>query len=428
MNITIIPSIRTYKRQFNALPTYHLTSIQVTEKTPNVKYNRGVEVHTETVSVPDEKTKKESSDIDVKYGGSFTKYDQYGRDYVYQRFAFSAIYASVEYATFQIEVPKKQDNLYVEKIPFVDAKTGDRQDISLSFSGESSYGGTWYIVNGKIPSGTEDVNIINVTITEPEVRETAEDVSFVSSKEDFFVKTQVPAMEDETLYATVSAEDIYDGDYGYTVRSIKEEDDKYLLTIEAMVEVALIKSSVNSPIKSSTPTGWMELGHFTLSGEDLVISAPGTYEKYTAKKINVSVFGSSYSIYTEDAIKTYTVQSDLSPSAYTVESNELIQDGVSERYEVTLTNYQTPKETATILCDIGEYKTTSGELAISTKDSSLPMLFQKYDIVRPMVRNADGTDRPLSSYKDGTPKDFMVLSSRLIYDGEIMQEIICQEY
>lgn len=89
--------------------------------------------------------------------------------------------------------------------------------------------------------------------------------------------------------------------------------------------------------------------------------------------------------------------------------------------------YKNGKETAELLCSIGEYKDTNGELAISTKDNDLPMTFNNGDIVVPYKYTARG-DAPLSTKKDGkTPKEFLVTGVEFIFDGAVWQKITLQE-
>lgn len=49
------------------------------------------------------------------------------------------------------------------------------------------------------------------------------------------------------------------------------------------------------------------------------------------------------------------------------------------------------------------------------------------DVVIPMVYGANGVDKPMSKYKDGTPKKFKVLGTRIFYDGAVWQELTLQE-
>lgn len=63
------------------------------------------------------------------------------------------------------------------------------------------------------------------------------------------------------------------------------------------------------------------------------------------------------------------------------------------------------------------------EITINKKSN----LFNIGDVVIPMVYGANGVDKPLSKYKDGTPKKFKVLGNRIFYDGAVWQELTLQE-
>lgn len=56
-----------------------------------------------------------------------------------------------------------------------------------------------------------------------------------------------------------------------------------------------------------------------------------------------------------------------------------------------------------------------------------PMSFKMYDEVLPRVYGADGKDRPMSLYQDGTAKVFQVLGTNIYYDGAVWQELSLQE-
>ena len=57
----------------------------------------------------------------------------------------------------------------------------------------------------------------------------------------------------------------------------------------------------------------------------------------------------------------------------------------------------------------------------------IDMSFKLYDQVIPMVYGADGQDRPMSTYQDGSAKVFQVLGSKKFYDGAVWQELSLQE-
>ena len=119
-------------------------------------------------------------------------------------------------------------------------------------------------------------------------------------------------------------------------------------------------------------------------------------------------------------------------------NNELMQtsnyyqstdtNAITRAFSDTLTDYGKGKETATIRCSIGDYyEYDSGDKVISIDNSTGKMSFKMYDQVIPMVYGADGKDRPMSLYQDGTPKVFQVLGSKIYYDGAVWQELSLQE-
>jgi hypothetical protein len=58
---------------------------------------------------------------------------------------------------------------------------------------------------------------------------------------------------------------------------------------------------------------------------------------------------------------------------------------------------------------------------------NLPMLFNIYDKVVPMKYLTTGTDVPLSTNPDGTPKEFIVIGQKITSKGAVFQELTLQE-
>ena len=73
------------------------------------------------------------------------------------------------------------------------------------------------------------------------------------------------------------------------------------------------------------------------------------------------------------------------------------------------------------------YISIQGIKSISTDGSTGKMAFDIYDEVIPYSYGADGNDKPLSRHKDGSPKTFVVLGTRIFYDGAVWQELTLQE-
>lgn len=96
-----------------------------------------------------------------------------------------------------------------------------------------------------------------------------------------------------------------------------------------------------------------------------------------------------------------------------------------------LEDYANGKETATIVCEIGEYDFVSDDGEVIKKISQIGSennsVFQVGDLVLPMVMGADGKDRPLSYHSDKTPKKFFVAATKVFYDGAVWQELTLKE-
>lgn len=105
-----------------------------------------------------------------------------------------------------------------------------------------------------------------------------------------------------------------------------------------------------------------------------------------------------------------------------------IKNAINENYGKTKIDYTNGKETATIRCSVNDYfDYDSKEKIISIDNSTNKMSFKIGDQVIPMVYGADGQDRPMSTYQNGSPKVFQVLGSNIFYDGAVWQELSLQE-
>lgn len=144
----------------------------------------------------------------------------------------------------------------------------------------------------------------------------------------------------------------------------------------------------------------------------------------------------------EKPIETETIKiGNNSLKTLYLESNELfynknLYNSISYREFIKniISDWSDGKETATLKCSIGEYYEydntkpyNKGNLAISTKNNDLPMLFKIGDLVMPYKAIAGGKTAPMSMYRDGTPKVFKVTQVRPYFDGACWQEIMLQE-
>lgn len=120
---------------------------------------------------------------------------------------------------------------------------------------------------------------------------------------------------------------------------------------------------------------------------------------------------------------------------FSIGNNELLQitnkfnDVISKLTQNILNAYSKGKETATLLCSISDYYDYNerSKKIIAIDNSTEKMTFKEHDIVIPMVFGANGEDKPMSLNKDGSPKEFMVLGTKIFYDGAVWQELYLQE-
>ena len=160
-------------------------------------------------------------------------------------------------------------------------------------------------------------------------------------------------------------------------------------------------------------------------------SLNGIFTEYTPKKIEVSIYGNTIGIDLTDG--TVTVGEGNSP--FSLSGNELLQESNTTNGEKTtkvladniLEQYKNGKETATILCEIANYFDYDTEEKKISIDNSEKMCFDIGDRVIPMTFSYSGKDVPMSLYKDGSPKVFSVVGTKIFYDGAVWQELTLQE-
>lgn len=154
----------------------------------------------------------------------------------------------------------------------------------------------------------------------------------------------------------------------------------------------------------------------------------GTYTKYVPKQIEISLYGDTVSLSLDK--ETFTYGSGNNP--FSLETNELIQGTKNSHSNANavLREFANGKETAELLCSIDEYYDEYSEEGYENKPISIKsgrMSFNVGEKVIPCVLGADGKDRPMSTYIDGTPKRFVVMGVNFIYDGAVWQKLTLQE-
>lgn len=204
--------------------------------------------------------------------------------------------------------------------------------------------------------------------------------------------------------------------------SIKEYSDYFEITIYFLSYLMI------EQMKGQYETLSLTSHNIPISGEKI---------EYIPTEISITAYGNTIGIDLQDKLITISEEGkENSKKVFSVDNNELLQtsnyisgtnaNAIEENYTKTLNAYKNGRETATLLCDINEYKDTNGNLAISTKQEGLPMTFNVGDEVIPMVFGANGKDFPMS-LKNGEPKVFVVSSVKPYYDGAVWQQIEIQE-
>ena len=151
---------------------------------------------------------------------------------------------------------------------------------------------------------------------------------------------------------------------------------------------------------------------------DDAISAKKTVSYRVSGVYYSQIVGEGVDIFSFEGLATrISISATLNRKLYSIKS----------MYGGTQEEYARGKETATIRCSIADYYDESGNKVIAIDNSTKKMFFEEGDQVIPMVYGADGQDHAMSLYKNGSPKVFNVLGSKIYYDGAVWQELSLQE-
>ncbi len=142
---------------------------------------------------------------------------------------------------------------------------------------------------------------------------------------------------------------------------------------------------------------------------------------------NLNIFGNSYTK------EQQNIAFGNTEKEFSLNSNELSQaENIYDTQSLTnyvanniLTKYSNGKETATLLCDIDNYYNENGVKIIDLNTNKIT--FAIGDIVIPMALDENGKEKPISVYKNGTPKQFKIIKHKISYNGMLFQELQCQE-
>ena len=161
------------------------------------------------------------------------------------------------------------------------------------------------------------------------------------------------------------------------------------------------------------------IGDYYDTNDNLCISSKTVVPTYTFRASHEEMSGNPLrnhyveftidNVYKNDITINFTATLDGMDRALSV----VIPSGDTKaRYNGVFTS------TSTLIMSIVVNSITSGQP---------PMTFQIGDIVMPYVFGANKQDKPMSKYKDGSPKMFRVIGVRLYFSGATWQDITIQE-
>lgn len=188
----------------------------------------------------------------------------------------------------------------------------------------------------------------------------------------------------------------------------------YLLSSPHIMIVAPTKITINIETEHYENGNWQVLNSiekysvsFTESLYDVVVGRKTTKDKTAAFNVGENT---NYSL----------LSTNFLSNGSKIDKKQLGQY-ISEEI---INNYRYGKETAKMTCIIGDYFDENNNKIISIDGEK--MVFDIYDEVIPLTYT-NLSDKPMSITNDGKAKVFIVLESRVFYDGAVWQELTLQE-
>jgi hypothetical protein len=344
--------------------------------------------------------------------------DPYGTVTLSTHYSCSYLYEEYYYHKATIKINRNLKNKYISKLYYgleeIEGTTKERDFVK-------------YSVSGTIKTTPIDITIHQRSSTTPNLEDSETTISKGTTKENFGY-INIPKLPIEvTITNENHAPEIVSKVVGISDASnylvVTENDDYYEISVEFLSSFYIRQAKGTHDVD------------YEPSNVDIVMSGEEIEAKAT--EITITAYGNTIGIDLQDKSITISEEGkENSKKVFSVENNELLQtsnyvrgtnaNAIEVNYRNTLNAYKNGRETATLICDINEYKDTNGNLEISTKEQGLPMTFNVGDEVIPMVYGANGEDFPMSQ-KDGVPKVFVVSSVKPYYDGAVWQQIEIQE-
>lgn len=341
-----------------------------------------------------------------------------------------------------IKIPVVRDSSYIDGLylgTYTEGEgdyTEEFNNISTTFIGTKTYGKANAVFGATIREQSYGEDYFDVSVMENNIayidEQRQQRASYAIPKK--IQKTYVveypeynPSLQPHTIKNTLSVINV--GNIPTATATYVKNDTEEYYQLDLSVFTSFRQTSMAGYYldigygDAQPPTGVMSKGSFVMTGD---------WEQYEVTELQVSIAGKTIGV--EFNEKELEFGDKKKPHSLT--ANELFQNtskthaNNTTEYVVNnvLTQYANGKETATVLCVIGEYYNENGALVVSTKNNELPMTFNIGDIVVPMVRGTDGNDYPMSRKSDGSAKQFIVVGTKKYFDGAVWQELTLQEY
>ena len=272
----------------------------------------------------------------------------------YKRFIVAAcsLYRHTKSNKINITIPKHQGFSCLKKIYY--GEENNIPEIKYSLYGDVYEGD----VRGLVRIKGEFSNITEVGVLNSFAYSEAEKIESdtllrvppsISITEDYTTLGTGVSGSEQKISATSNTNIYYSNSVFNTKFDDLPNEDSFSLSFEILQETKLLNLSGMGSFSDSVNTNVRE---FDITGK---------YKSFKATRAEITIYGDTIGISLEDGTITYGTGN----KPYTLNGSELTQNNPKQLAESVLSQYENGKETATILCDINDFRHDNGVLAIS---------------------------------------------------------------
>lgn len=230
-------------------------------------------------------------------------------------------------------------------------------------------------------------------------------------------KKYIPTILEINVYGDIMGIDLTDGTitYGSGNKPLSLERNELLQDIAEVTKIDKDGNAITLPLTEHLADNVLSQYKNGKETAELLCDI-NDYKDYESDKVAISTSGKPH----------YPIENITFSDRTITIPNPLYNDLKVEAW----TFFPSGQATETITIKGGE---TSGVADYGIKELisaeiQTEMIFRIHDKVIPMVFGANGQDRPMSNYKDGSPKVFEVVGTEMIYDGAVWQKLFLQEF